>query len=214
MLHIWHSGCFMKPTHKWYFWPFLYPKIAFFVIFAQICPKIVIIWTVDITFFVFVVSRDWRYMLEDYYTFKKIKKFWSWTTSVGSVHPSKSKTMKKKKFFSWFSIFRIVQVLLKLANFKKCFFFWKDNSNPLTCIFNLARRQIQKKFLSTVQIITIFGHIWAKMTKNAIFGHKNDQKYHFQAGFMKQPLCQMWSICTSEFSEKTFFEVGQLHYPL
>ena len=94
MLYIWHSGCFMKPTHKWYFWPFLYPKIAFFVIFAQICPKNMNFWMVDITFFVFVVSRDWRYMLEVYYyTFKKIKKIWSLPTSVGPVHPSKSKTI-------------------------------------------------------------------------------------------------------------------------
>ena len=42
MLYIWHSGRIMKPTQKWYFWPFLCPKIAFLVIFAQICPKIVL----------------------------------------------------------------------------------------------------------------------------------------------------------------------------
>ena len=35
-----------------------------------------------------------------------------------------------------------------------------------------------KKVMSTIQIITIFGQIWAKMTKNAIFGYKNGQKYH------------------------------------
>ena len=48
-----------------------------------------------------------------------------------------------------------------------------------------------KKVMSTIQIIIFFGHIWAKMTKNAIFGHKNDQKYYFRVGFMKQQLCQM-----------------------
>ena len=48
-----------------------------------------------------------------------------------------------------------------------------------------------KKVMSTSQIFPFFGHIWAKMTKNAIFGHKNDQKYHFRAGFMIRPLCQM-----------------------
>ena len=48
-----------------------------------------------------------------------------------------------------------------------------------------------KKVMSTIQIITIFGQIWAKMTKNAIFGYKNGQKYHLWVGFMKQPLCQM-----------------------
>ena len=68
--------------------------------------------------------------------------------------------------------------------------------------------------MSTIQKFTFCGQIWAKMTKNAIFGYKNGQKYHFWVGFMKQKLCQMLSINPSEFSEKTFFEVGQLHYPL
>ena len=39
MLYIWHNGRIMKPSRKWYFWSFLCPKIAFFVIFAQMCPK-------------------------------------------------------------------------------------------------------------------------------------------------------------------------------
>ena len=68
--------------------------------------------------------------------------------------------------------------------------------------------------MSTIQKFTFFGQIWAKMTKNTIFGYKNGQKYHLWVGFMKQILCQMYSINTSEFSQKTFFEVGQLHYPL
>ena len=41
MLYIWHSGCIMKPAQKWYFWSFLCPKIAFFVIFAQMWPKMI-----------------------------------------------------------------------------------------------------------------------------------------------------------------------------
>ena len=68
--------------------------------------------------------------------------------------------------------------------------------------------------MSTIQKFIFFGQIWAKMTKNEIFGHKNDQKHHFRAGFMIQPLCQMYSIYTSKFSEKNIFEVGQLHHPL
>ena len=71
-----------------------------------------------------------------------------------------------------------------------------------------------KKVMSTVQKLTFFGRIWAKMAKNAIFEHKNGQKYHFQVGFMIRPLCQMKSIYTSGFSEKKNFEVGQLHNPL
>ena len=39
--------------------------------------------------------------------------------------------------------------------------------------------------MSTIQIITFFGHIWAKITKNAISGHKNGQKYQLQVGFMR-----------------------------
>ena len=158
MLYIWHSGYFMKPTHKWYFWPFLYQKIAFFVIFAQICPKNMYFWMVDITFFVFVVSRDWRYMLEFYYyTFKKIKKFWSWPTSVGPVHPSKSKTMKKKflklgNFTTHYSpskriykiyILRIFwswqNFKMKLPNFKVCFIFSNFCVYSLKYISKLAR---------------------------------------------------------------------------
>ena len=42
--------------------------------------------------------------------------------------------------------------------------------------------------MSTAQIFIFFGQIWAKMTKDAIFGHKNGQKYDFWVGFMKQPL--------------------------
>ena len=100
MLYIWHSGCIMKPTRKWYFLPFLCLKIVFVVIFAQICPKSVKIWMVDITFFVFVVSRDWRYMLEGYYyTFKKLKKNWSWPTSVGPAYHLKIQNNEKQIFF-------------------------------------------------------------------------------------------------------------------
>ena len=132
-------------------------------------------------------------MLEGYYyTFKKIKNFWSWPTSVGPVHPLKIQNHEKKIFFfHGFGFWVGVQVLLKLANFKNFLFFWKYNSNPLTYIFNLARRQIQKKLCRPFKKSTIFGQIWAKMTKNAIFGHKNGQKYHFRAGFMIRPLCQM-----------------------
>ena len=37
--------------------------------------------------------------------------------------------------------------------------------------------------MSTIQILPLFGPIWVKMTKNAIFGHKNGQKYHFWGSF-------------------------------
>lgn len=55
---IFNGGCFMKPTQKWYFWPFLWSKIAFLVNFAQICQNNMKIWTVDITLFVFVKSQN------------------------------------------------------------------------------------------------------------------------------------------------------------
>ena len=120
-------------------------------------------------------------MLESYYyTFKKLKTIWSWPTSVGPAHPSKSKTMKKNISFSLFLILRGVQVLLKMANFKLFLIFWKYNSNPLTYIFNLARRQIQKKLCRPFKNWPFwgkFGQKWQKMrflgikmVKNIIFG--------------------------------------------
>ena len=156
MLYIWHSGRIMKPARKWYFWPFLCPKIAFLVSFAQICPKIVLFLNGRHNFFCICrLARLKIYVRGLLLYFQKNKKF------------------------------------LKLANFKNFLFFWKYNSNPLTYIFNLARRQIQKKLCRPFKKSTIFGQICAKLTKNAIFGHKNGQKYHFRAGFMIRPLCQM-----------------------
>ena len=48
-----------------------------------------------------------------------------------------------------------------------------------------------KKVMSTIQKLTFFGRIWAKIAKNAIFEHQNCQKYHLWVGVMKQPLCPM-----------------------
>ena len=181
MLYIWHSGCFMKPTHKWYFWPFLYPKIAFFVIFAQICPKKYEFLNGRHNFFCICRLAKLKIHVRGLLLyFQKNKNFWSWPTSVGPVHSLKIENHEKKIFFSWFSIFRGVQVLLKLANFKNFLFFWKYNSKPLTCIFNLARRQIQKKLCRPFKnsyFLGKFGQKWQKMrllgikmVKNIIFG--------------------------------------------
>ena len=108
-----------------------------------------------------------------------------------------------------------MQVLLKLTNFKFVLIFWKYNSNILTYIFNLARRQIRKKWCRPFKNWHFFWQIWAKMTKNAIFWHKNGQKYHFRIGFMKQSSCQMQSIyANNEFSEKIFLKLSHFstHY--
>ena len=40
-----------------------------------------------------------------------------------------------------------------------------------------------KKVMSTIQKFTFLGQIWAKMTKNAILGYKNGQKYHLWSWF-------------------------------
>ena len=163
MLYIWHSGCFMNPTHKWYFWPFLYPKITFFVIFAQICPKNMNFWMVDITFFVFVVSRDWRYMSEVYYyTFKKIKKFWSWPTSVGPVHPSKSKTMKKKIFFMVFD-FEGCTGPTEVGQLQNFFYFFESIIVNLWHVSSISRDDKYKKSYVDHSKIHIF---WANLGKN------------------------------------------------
>ena len=65
----------------------------------------------------------------------------------------------------------------KIANF---LFFWNYNSNPLTYIFNVARRQIQKKLCRPFKFslfLGTFGQKWQKMRfsgikmiKNIIFG--------------------------------------------
>ena len=70
-----------------------------------------------------------------------------------------------------FLILKGIQVLLKLANFKNFLFFWKYNSNPLTYIFNLARRQIQKKLCRPPQsspFLGEFGQKWPKMRFSSI----------------------------------------------
>ena len=54
--------------------------------------------------------------------------------------------------------------------------FWKYNSNPLTYIFNLARRQIQKKLcrpLKSSHFLGKFGQKWQKMRFSGIKMVKN-----------------------------------------
>ena len=173
MLYIWHSGCFMKPTHKWYFWPFLYPTIAFFVIFCPNLPKKYDNLNGRHNFFCIChLARLKIHVRGLLLYFQKNKNFLKLVNFSGTCAPLKIENHEKKFFFSWFSILRGAQVPLKLANFKNFLFFWKYNSNPLTCIFNLARRQIQKKLCRPFKLSYFFRQIWAKMTKNAIFGLK------------------------------------------
>ena len=72
--------------------------------------------------------------------------------------------------------FEGVQVLLKLANFKNFLFFWKYNSKPSSCIFNLARRQIQKKLcrpFKSSHFLSKFRQKWQKMRFSGIKMVKN-----------------------------------------
>ena len=103
---------------------------------------------------------------------------------------------------------------VKVAQLQNFLFFWKYNGKPLTHIFNLARRQIQKKLCRPFKLSHFLGKFGQKIAKNAISSIKMVKNYHFQVSFMIRPLCLMKSIYTSGFSEKNFFEVGQLHYPL
>ena len=104
-----------------------------------------------------------------------------------------------------------MEVLLKLANFKIFIFFWKYNSKPLTFIFNLARRYIQKKVMSTIQKFTLFWQIWKKMTKNAIFWVKKciselvSRTNHY-------PRCKAFTLVNSQ--KKLFLKLGNFttHY--
>ena len=124
MLYIWHSGCIMKTARKWYFWSFLCPKIAFFVIFAQMCPKKGRIWMVDITFFVFVVSRDWRYMLEGYYyTFKKTNFFLKLANFSRTCTILKIENHEKKYFFFMVFDFQECTGPTEVGQLQKNFFF-------------------------------------------------------------------------------------------
>ena len=125
MLYIWHSGSYHETNPTNDIFDHFYARISHFLSFLPKCAqKKGMIWMVDITFFVFVVSRDWRYMLEGYYyTFKKINFFLKLPNFSRTCTPLKIENHEKKFCFSWFSILRGVQVLLKLVNFKKKFFF-------------------------------------------------------------------------------------------
>ena len=164
MLYIWHSGCFMKPTHKLYFWPFLYPKIAFFVTFAQ--KKCEFLNGRHNFFCICRLTRLKIHVRGLLLYFQKNKKFLKLANFSRTCTPLKIENHEKKICFSWFSILRGVQVLLKLANFKKFLFFWKCNSKPLTFIFNLVRRQIKKKICQQFKnsyCLGKFGQKWQKM---------------------------------------------------
>jgi len=63
-----------------------------------------------------------------------------------------------------------------LPNFKNFSFFWKYNNNTLTYIFNLARRQIQKKLcrpFKSSHFLSKFGQKWQKMRFSSIKMVKN-----------------------------------------
>ena len=133
--------------------------------------------------------------------------FWE-PTSVYAFHLTQwsyHQTNLKMIFLSIFMFENYIFCYFCSNLFKKC-----DNLNGrynFFCICCLARLNIyvrrlllyfqkNKKFLklanfSRTPIFPFFGRIWAKMAKNAIFEHKNGQKYHFRAGFMIRPLCQM-----------------------
>ena len=104
--------------------------------------------------------------------FQKNKKFLKLANFSRTCTPLKIENHEKTFFFSWFLILRGVQVLLKLSNFKNFLFFWKYNSKPLTCIFNLARRQIQKKLCRPPKsslFLGTFGQKWQKMRFSLYF---------------------------------------------
>ena len=103
MLYIWHSGCFMKPTHKRYFWPFLYPKIAFFVIFAQICPKNMIFLNGRHNFFCICrLAKLKIYVRGLLLYFQKNKQFLKLANFSGTYTPLKIENPEKKIFFRVF----------------------------------------------------------------------------------------------------------------
>ena len=110
--------------------------------------------------------------------FRKLKNF-----EVGQLHFQKivifDNNVKKVKNRAFLQFLVRGCMKVKLPNFKNFLFFWKYISSPLTYIFNLARRQIQKKlcrpfkfsrflapfclFLPKIRFFTI------KMVKNSIF---------------------------------------------
>ena len=123
--------------------------------------------------------------------------------------------MMKKKIKIWHIwIFRGMQVVLKLTNFIFFFFFWKFNSNPLTYIFHLAKRQIQKKLCRPSQkapFLGKFGQKWQKMrfsgiemVKNIIFGLVSWNNHHAR--------CKAYTLVNSQ--KKLFLKLGNFttHY--
>ena len=97
-----------------------------------------------------------------------------------------------------------MKVLLKLANFKIFLIFGKYNSKPLTCIFNFARRQIQKKlcwpfknshfFGKFEKKLSIMRFLGIKMVKNTIFGLVSRINHY--------PRCKTYTLVNSQ---KNFF---------
>ena len=106
------------------------------------------------------------------------KNFWSWATSPPTIAPQ---SVYKKYILCIF--WSCQNFKMKLPNF--IFFHFLKLLCLLSNIHFEARETTNtKKVMPTVQIFPFFGLIWAKLTKNAIFWHKNGQKYHFRAGFM------------------------------
>jgi len=103
---------------------------------------------------------------------------------------------------------------VKLPNFKNFLFFWKYISSPLTYIFNLARRQIQKKLcrpLKSSPFLGKFGQKWQKMRFSSIRMVKNII-FRLVSWYDHYARWKAYTLVDSQ--KKTIFEVGQLHNPL
>ena len=130
------------------------------------------------------------------------------------IHPQNLKQWKKNICFHCFGFWRGMQVPPKLTNFNFFLIFWKYNSNPLTYIFNLAKRQIQKKLCRPFKLSHFFGKFWQKwpkmrfsnikMVKNIIFGLISWNNHHTR--------CAAYTLVNSQ--KKLFLKLGNFstHY--
>ena len=68
--------------HKNQFWALFLMKYCIFAKNGKNEQKNVTFWQIELAQWIFVVSRDWKCMLDTItYIFRKLKKFWSWATS-------------------------------------------------------------------------------------------------------------------------------------
>ena len=146
--------------------------------------------------------------------FHKNKKFLKLVNFSRTCTPLKIENHENKYIFFMVFDFQECTGPAEVGQLQKKFFFWKYNSNPLTYIFNLARRQIQKKlcrpFKSSLFLGT-FGQKWQKMRFSGIKMIKNII-FRLVSWYDHYARCKAYTLVNSQ--KKKFLKLGNFttHY--